>query len=247
MIIYFTAKDNNFKISDEHIADLYLKNPELKDYLTIKKIANNKIPLTKLYNSLLSELRNSNANEDFIAFMHADVSLDIASFVKHINECKEKYDVFGLCGCAKLSAKQSPLNWWCGSNPYPNSRYGYVIHGELNNHASFFNAHSPNVTDHAVACIDGLCIVFGKKAICSDMKFDELFTYDLYDTDLSFQCAMKYGFRIGVIVEKSLNHYSVGKSILTDDFLKHEIDFRKKWNLSIPEGSKLQQLVKDMN
>lgn len=54
---------------------------------------------------------------------------------------------------------------------------------------------------------------------------------------------MKKNLRLGVIVEKSLQHYSVGKSILSNDFLKHELDFRKKWGLDIPENSALQKIA----
>lgn len=117
------------------------------------------------------------------------------------------------------------------------------MHGEMKNQMSFFNAHTPDVTDHPVACIDGLCIIFGKKVIKSDLLFDEQFLFDFYDTDFSFQCVMKYKLKLGVIVRKDLQHYSVGKSILTEDFLRHELDFRKKWNLDVPPNSKLQMFI----
>lgn len=55
---------------------------------------------------------------------------------------------------------------------------------------------------------------------------------------------MKHNLKLGVIVEKSLQHYSIGKSILSVDFLRHELDFRKKWNLDIPPEltTRLQQM-----
>lgn len=175
--------------------------------------------------------------------MHADVKLDIQSLEKHVLETEGKYDIFGLCGTSVLNVSQSPLNWWTGSNPTPTSKWGFVSHGELGNQISFFSQHSPEVTDHEVACIDGLCIIFSKKALQSGIKFDPIFQFDFYDTDISMQAVMKYGLCLGVLVEKSLQHYSVGKSILTRDFLTHELDFRKKWNLEIPESSPLKQLV----
>jgi len=52
---------------------------------------------------------------------------------------------------------------------------------------SFFNSHSPNVTDHEVSCIDGLCIIVSRKAIDSGIRFDDsVGKFDLYDTDFSF-------------------------------------------------------------
>ena len=67
--------------------------------------------------------------------------------------------------------------------------------------------------------------------------------FDCYDTDISLQTVLKYKFKLGVIVEESLKHYSVGKSIMTDDFLMHEIDLRKKWQLDFPPNSKILQLA----
>ena len=43
------------------------------------------------------------------------------------------------------------------------------------------------------------------------------------------QAVLKYGMKIGVIVRKELQHWSVGKSILTPEFLKNEDVFRIKW------------------
>jgi len=54
---------------------------------------------------------------------------------------------------------------------------------------------------------------------------------------------LKYKFKIGVLVEKSLQHYSIGKSIMTEEFLKHELDLRKKWGFDIPAGTKLAEIA----
>ena len=93
--------------------------------------------------------------------------------------------------------------------------------------------HSPNITDHEVACIDGLCIIFGPNAIKSDIIFDTNFKFHHYDTDISFECILNKHLKLGVIVEKSLQHYSVGKGILDKSFLDEEVFFRKKWKIEI--------------
>ena len=82
-----------------------------------------------------------------------------------------------------------------------------------------------------------------KKAIQSGIKFDELFKFDFYDTDISFSAIIKFNLRLGVIIERSLHHFSLGKSILREEFLQKEIIFRKKWNLKIPENSKISSLI----
>ena len=49
---------------------------------------------------------------------------------------------------------------------------------------------------------------------------------------------LNYNLKIGVIVRKDLVHYSVGKGILNQDFLKDEYSMRRKFNLPIPDNIK---------
>ena len=233
------AKGNDIKISNAVSKAMFDINGHEVD---VSEITNNKLSLATVYNMKLNEERQF-ISHDFLVFMHADVTFDVKQFLNHVEQCKCKYDVMGLCGTSTMNVSQSPLNWWTGSNPTPTSKWGCVTHGELGDKKSFFNSHSPDITDHEAACIDGLCIVFGPKVIESGMTFDEQFTYDFYDTDISFQTVLKYKLKLGVIVEQSLQHYSVGKSILTKDFLSHEIDFRKKWSLEIPPNSPIRQML----
>ena len=233
------SKDNDIKISNAVSKAMFDINGHEVD---VSEITNNKLSLATVYNMKLNEERQF-ISHDFLVFMHADVTFDVKQFLNHVEQCKCKYDVMGLCGTSTMNVSQSPLNWWTGSNPTPTSKWGCVTHGELGDKKSFFNSHSPDITDHEAACIDGLCIVFGPKAIESGMTFDEQFTYDFYDTDISFQTVLKYKLKLGVIVEQSLQHYSVGKSILTKEFLSHEIDFRKKWSLEIPPNSPIRQML----
>ena len=206
------------------------KASNCEDFININTCLNNQESLAVVYNRFLSQIRLESVKPDFVIFMHHDVELDIAKFIGDLGRCKNKYDVIGLCGTEVLNISQSPLNWYTGSNPTPNKRWGCVTHGELGNQQSFFSGDRSDIRDHEVACIDGLCIVFGAKAINSDLKFDEQFKFDQYDTDISLQVVMNYKLKLGVVVEESLLHYSVGKSIMTKEFLEHEKDLRKKWN-----------------
>jgi len=89
------------------------------------------------------------------------------------------------------------------------------------------------VLDHEAACIDGLCIIMLKKAIEeSDILFDRTFSFSHYDTDFSMQCVLQKHLKLGVIVQKDLQHWSVGKSILTPEFMQSEEKFRAKWNMT---------------
>ena len=98
--------------------------------------------------------------------------------------------------------------------------------------------------DAEVSCIDGLCIIFAKDALESNIEFDEsLGAFDFYDTDISMQAIAKYKIKIGVMVQKDLCHYSVGRSILTPSFLDIEEKFRAKWGLPTPKDSALAKHI----
>ena len=220
----FVSKDESFRLSREMTAPISESSPDVEfDY-----VANNTQPLAVVYNTFL----NGDDIADYTLLMHSDVKLDVNELMKHIESVAGKYDVMGLCGCAKFSVSQSPLNWWNGSRPFPEERWGCVSHGELGNQQSFFSNHSPDVTDHEVACIDGLCIIISKKAIEAGLRFDEtLSPFDFYDTDISMQAVLKHKLKLGVIVRKDLEHYSLGRGILNPQFLESEKKFREKWHL----------------
>lgn len=75
-----------------------------------------------------------------------------------------------------------------------------------------------------------MCVILGRKALEeSDVLFDPMFSFSHYDTDFSFECVFKKHLRLGVIVRKDLQHWSVGKSILTQEFKEAELKFRQKW------------------
>ena len=214
----FVSKDSEFRMPREKMDAL--------DRASALYFPNNAEPLSKVYNRALDEDEDS----DFILLVHGDVSFDPAGVMDQLESVSGKYDLLGMCGCAKISVGQSPLNWFCGSIPFPGDRWGCVTHGELGGQVAFFSSHHPDVADHEVACVDGLCIIFSRKAADAGLRFDEsLSPFDFYDTDISMQAVLKYKMKVGVIVRKELQHWSVGRSILTPEFLKNEEAFRAKW------------------
>lgn len=228
----FVSKDGEFRLGRDLTDKFSVDNPSCRfDY-----VCDNKDPLAVVYNSFITEENSSKT--DYVVLMHADVELDIKGLIDHIESVAGKYDVIGLAGCAKFSVSQSPLNWFCGSRPFKNDRWGCVSHGELGNQTSYFSQRYPDVTDHEVACIDGLCIIMSRKAIDAGLRFDEhLGAWDFYDTDLSYSAIIEHKLKVGVIVRKDLMHYSVGKSILSKQFLETELKFRQKWKIPVPKDS----------
>ena len=232
------SKDSSFKMSKDKFTDL-----SASDEVDFEYVPNNEEPLSIIYNR---ELRRERASRsyDVVAFMHGDVSFNGKAFIDHLKSLDGKYGIIGLCGTSTLNVSQCPLNWWTGSNPTPFTKWGCVTHGELGDQTSWFSEHSPNVMDVEVACIDGLCIMFCKQALDSEIEFDEsLGKFDFYDTDISMQALVKYKLKLGVMVQKDLCHYSVGRSILTPSFLDTEEKFRAKWKLPVPAGSALEKHI----
>ena len=217
----FVSKDSSFRMPKE-------KMDKFGDVETLY-FPDNRRSLADVYNGVL----NADKDSDFVLLVHADVEFDADAVMKQLQALCGKYDLIGLCGCAKISVGQSPLNWYCGSMPFPADRWGCVTHGELGNKIAFFSSHHPDVEDHEVACIDGLCIIFTRKAIDAGLRFDEnLSPFDFYDTDISMQAVLKYKMKVGVIVRKELQHWSVGRSILSPEFLENEEKFRTKWGFA---------------
>ena len=226
------SKDGKYLLKEEDIEKASKEFPNI----TFDRFENkNNEKLTTIYNSFLSKVREDRT-EDYLILMHSDVRIDLAHLMNHIIEVEGKYDILGLCGTRELDCSASPLNWFTGSHTRPKARYGTVYHGELGNQCSIYNDRFPNVKDIDVACIDGLCIIFTRKALYeSDIRFDERFMFDQYDTDLSLEATINKKLRLGIIVEPSLQHFSVGKSIIQKKFLVGEIELRKKWSLSFPK------------
>lgn len=232
------SKDTTFKMTKDKFSSI-----GEDDVVDFEYVQCNVMPLPIIYNKALREER-ANRTYDYVALMHSDVSFNPEAFMKHLREIGEKYDIIGLCGTSIFNVSQSPLNWWTGSNPTPYAKWGCVTHGELGDQTSWFSEHSPNIMDAEVSCIDGLCIIFTKNALDSKIEFDEnLGAFDFYDTDLSMQAVVNYKLKLGVMVQKDLCHYSVGRSILTQSFLDTEGKFRAKWNLPIPKDSAIEKHI----
>ena len=188
----------------------------------------NKLTLTQFGNKAIEECKDE---YDYLILMHSDVDISIYDFVKQLLKNKEKYDIVGLAGTKKLFISQTPLTWFTGSNKYQNERYGRITH----NHngmmlESFFNREKPDVFDTEVITIDGLLMCLNKKTMQNEKaRFDEQFTYDFYDLDFCINAQVNTDLKIGVFIMPAI-HNSLGKSVLTEEYLIPERKFRAKWN-----------------
>ena len=189
---------------------------------------NNTMTLTEFGNFGIKTCKDE---YDYLILMHADVDLSIYDFVKHLVEVNGKYDIVGVAGTKKLFISQSPLTWFTGSHKFVDDRYGRITH----NHdgmmlESFFNRKKPDVTDTETITIDGLLMCLNKKTMQNEKaRFDEQFTYDFYDLDFCINAQVNTDLKIGTFVQPTI-HNSLGKSVLSEEYLIPERKFRAKWN-----------------
>ena len=240
-MVSMVSRNDNFCIGDES------RNAFVKNFpgSSISLTPDNSTNITVINNIMIK--KSISEGYDYLIMMHSDVELDLVGLAHHIMECANKYDVMGLCGCEKISISESPLNWFCGSRKFPEYRWGCVSHGELGNQISFFSERRPEVRDHSVACIDGLCIIMSRKAMESGLMFDEELKFNCYDTQISFDAVMNKGLRLGCLVERDLKHFSVGKSILKDEFMEEELVLRRRFGFCIPPDSRLANYLASKN
>jgi len=106
--IITVSKDEKFMFSDDYIRQVRehfgATNESMGDF-DIIRYANNSEPITSVYNKQLEHFRTNKYDRescDFLIFMHADVKVDLVSMLNHMDSCKDKYDVVGLCGCSKI-------------------------------------------------------------------------------------------------------------------------------------------------
>ena len=200
----------------------FLMDPPSVDGVEVFKVINDAgEPITSVNNSFIDRF-SGDPDVGALVFMHSDVNLDFPAFISHVRECSGRYDVMGLCGCESIKISMSPLNWFTGSLHMPEKRWGCVTHGELGNKTSFFSLDRKDIRDHEVACVDGLCLVMTRKAIDSGLRFNKNLKFDCYDTNLCLAAIMRHHLKVGCLVETSLMHQSVGKSILGNAFLENE-------------------------
>ena len=197
-------------------------------HISIVTNPNNTFTLTQFGNKMIEESKDE---FDYLILMHSDVDLSLKEFVRRLIEVKDKYNIVGMAGTKKLFISQSPLTWFTGSHKYPNDRYGRITHdhdGMM--YESFFNKEKQDVLDTEVMTIDGLLMCVDKKTMQNEKaRFDEQFTYDFYDLDFCINAQVNTDLKIGVFVQPTI-HKSLGKAVLTEEYLIPERKFRAKWN-----------------
>jgi len=181
----------------------------------------NKDGLPKNYNKALDIIGDS----DFICFVHDDWHMsDVGFFDKVINS---EFDLIGVVGGLQygvpLDYETRPFLWTEACMGKASGFVQHVLPDKRYFPSSYGIAPSP------VVWLDGQCLIMGKKAIGSGLRFDEQFDFDFYDGDICFS-ARKLGLKVGTAPILS-THASMGQGMMghKEKYIESQKKFVKKW------------------
>ena len=183
----------------------------------VKFFTSNKLGLSEAYNK---HLYNSPLSviDDYALFVHDDVWIDDAGFISKLEEAHKTYDIVGIAGGINPVIKE-PTLWhlMCGGFSSTNLRgfAGHYLHNS--DRRTMITNFGP--TPDRVAIIDGVFMSVNiKRAHAVNWKFNENYTYHLYDLSSCLD-ANKKKLKIGV-APILIYHNSPGLRSLDDETFK---------------------------
>lgn len=184
----------------------------------------NKDGLTTVYNRFL----DTHKDFDFVVFLHDDLWInDVLFFDKVIDAHKNNgFDVIGVCGGKewRLLDENKPNIWTVATSGIGAS--GFMIHApDLNlvrskhhyNGRVMF-ASNYGMSPQRTLTLDGSIIVFSKKAIEANLRFDEQFQFHFYDMDVCISAVKEHNLVVGT-APFIATHQSLGQSVSQPEFM----------------------------
>ena len=203
------TKNNKVEFSKSPLGESITKHKQIGNISDSIIYFNNTKGLSENYNDAIRKIKTDNP---ILIFCHDDVYLlDIFLKEKLIKAFKE-YDVVGVAGSSYLSLKNERIAWHISPK---NTWSGYVEHpyDKDQQYMSYFGP-----TPKRVAVIDGLFIAVKLNTLIdNNIKFQEEFKFDGYDTSFCLEC-LKKDLNIGV-VNIHTQHLSHGEGIKNNDYI----------------------------
>lgn len=222
-IIVSTYKPENFLLFEENI----------KKYIGVEYEI---VPIHNPGLMSLCEAYNKGielAKYPYLCFSHDDVLINLENWGHRIIDMFENNPYFGLLGIAGSTYKSWSLSGWFF--PY-DSRFCKMDllqakDRSLNNIERCLRNPPEGVKFAEVVTLDG-CWMCTTAAIAKEFKFDaKTFTgYHCYDLDFAFQVGSKY--KLGVLYDMELIHYSEGDYTL--NWVIETFKLHKKWKDKLP-------------
>ena len=218
-----------------------INTPIYKSYKKLNKInaiddkiifTSNKKGLPLVYNQarkiITSNIKNNlyKKEDEYIIFVHDDVYITDIFIKEKLQKAFEKFDIVGVAGSVIINLGLERIGWHLASKEYLSGSVEHVVNNKQEDSPTFWTYFGP--TPKKVSVIDGVFIAVKYKSIIDkNVKFDEQFTFDLYDIDFCIS-AIKSNLEIGTS-NIHLTHLSQGEGINENRYIKAENLLRKKY------------------
>jgi len=171
------------------------------------------------------------AQYDILCFMHEDIGIKTDGWGKIVQKIFDEHNDYGLIGVAGSDYKTLAPSGWSGSGrnmDYANLVQSYKFKKKEPHHY-YKNPRNEKLTE--VACIDGVWFCVPRK-IAAEIGFDQdtFKGFHLYDLDFSFAVGCKY--KIGVIYDVLIDHFSEGNYDKT--WMEETLKLHHKWYYHLP-------------
>ncbi len=138
----------------------------------------------------------------------------------------KSFDIVGVAGSTVINLNSEKIGWHLTYRENLSGSVEHVVNDKDKYSQTFWTYFGP--TPKEVVVIDGLFMGIKYKSIEKNhLRFDEQFTFDLYDIDFCLN-ALKFNLKIGTS-NIHLTHLSQGQGINEKKYLKSKILLKKKY------------------
>jgi hypothetical protein len=186
----------------------------------VRIIKDNKKGLSEVYNSFLTE----KYKDSILLFIHDDLEINDLFLLEKLND--SPYVVTGLAGSKTCDLSKDKIAWHLCCQR--NEMLGEVSHKK----DDFIWTTVFGPSKGRALIIDGLFIAINVEEILkTEARFDENFKFHHYDMAFCLSCN-KNKVKVGVL-PISVVHYGLGDSMMTDEWEKSNILFKKNINYDL--------------
>ena len=181
----------------------------------VKIFTKNKLGLCKLYNNIIDEYGD---DYETIIFVHDDVTIDSANFVRRTLEGLQTYDVVGVAGGSRIKSG-TPILWHLMTDKKTHSGIVFHPHHEIKN---FCFPTIFGVRPKEVAVLDGVYLAVKPRTLFEkEIKFDEnIEGFHHYDIKFCIDCKLA-GLSLGTL-DINIIHQSPGLDVYDNSFKDSE-------------------------
>lgn len=171
------------------------------------------------------------AKYDMLCFMHEDIRILTADWGQLVKKTFDKNPDYGLLGIAGSDYKSLAPSGWNGGG-IDTDHANFIQNYKFQKKPPFKYYKNPrNCKLAEVACIDGVWFCVPKN-IAESVLFDHDTFTGFHGYDLDFSMAVARHYKIGVVFDVLIDHFSEGNYDKT--WMHETLKFHKKWHSHLP-------------